>query len=180
MDDSERIHTEAQERRGAVEEKSQQAKEFAKQRSGCRVRAMLGYFGAEAPEKCGRCDLCTELARPWAGSHISREGLVRSLPTRGIVLQLLDDTSGTRYSRRNLERTLVGNVGPAEQALPERLARHHLCGRLAFLGAPDVTQCVDDLIEQGLARAELAVHEGRTYERLEITDEGLARLRRMS
>ena len=174
------IEARAQERRGAVEEKSQQAKEFAKQRSGCRVRAMLEYFGAEAPEKCGRCDLCTELERPWAGSHISREGLVRSLPTRGIVLQLLDDTSGTRYSRRNLERTLVGNVGPAEQALPERLARHHLCGRLAFLGAPDVTQCVDDLIEQGLARAELAVHEGRTYERLEITDEGLARLRRMS
>ena len=138
------IEDQADKRRAAVGRKSQRSKDFAKRQRGCRVREMLTYFDAEALETCGRCDLCTPLPRPWADSHISREGLLESLPTRSIVLQLLDDTRGAGYSRRNLERTLVGSVGSAEHALPERLARHHLCGRLAFLGTPGVKQCVDE------------------------------------
>ena len=144
------------------------------------MREMLAYFDAEALETCGRCDLCTELERPWADSHISSEGLLESLPKRRIVLQLLDDTRGVGYSRRNLERTLVGRVGSAEHALPERLARHHLCGRLAFLGAPGVTQCIEELIERGWARAASAEHDGTVYDRVDITDAGRDCLKRIS
>ena len=174
------IEAKAEDRRDAVAGKSQQAKRLARRRSGCRVREMLAYFDAEALETCDRCDLCTPLPRPWADSHISREGLLESLPARGIALQLLDDTRGARYSRRNLERTLVGSVGSAEHALPERLAGHHLCGRLAFLGAPDVTQCVDDLIEHGWASISSAEHDGTVYDRVEITDLGRAHLKHIS
>ena len=174
------IEDQADKRRDAVGVKSQQAQSFAKRKRGCRVREMLAYFDAETLETCGRCDLCTPLPRPWAGSHISREGLLESLPTRSLVLQLLDDTSGARYSRRNLERTLVGSVGSAEHALPERLARHHLCGRLAFLGATGVTQRIDELIEQGLARTVSAEHDGTVYDRVEITDAGRTYLKRIS
>ena len=174
------IEDQADRRRADVGEKSQQAKDFAKRERGCRVREMLTYFDAEALETCGRCDLCAPLPRPWADSHISREGLLESLPARGIALQLLDDTRGARYSRRNLERTLVGSVGSAEHALSERLAGHHLCGRLAFLGAPDVTQCVDGLIEHGWASTSSAEHDGTVYDRVEITDIGRAYLKHIS
>ena len=174
------IEAKAEDRRGAVARKSARAKSFAKMIQGCRVREMLSYFDAEALEACGRCDLCTPLPRPWADSHISREGLLESLPTRSIVLRLLDDTRGAGYSRRNLERTLVGSVGSADHALPERLARHHLCGRLAFLGAPGVTQCVDDLIEHGWASISSAEHDGTVYDRVEITDLGRAYLKHIS
>ena len=174
------IEDRADKRRAAVGVKSQQAQSFAKRKRGCRVREMLAYLDAETPETCGRCDLCTPLPRLWAGSHISREGLLESLPTRSLVLQLLDDTRGARYSRRNLERTLVGSVGSAEYALPERLARHHLCGRLAFLGAPGVTQCVGELIDTGLAAVQTAEHDGNAYESLEITDAGRTYLKRIS
>ena len=174
------IEAKAEDRKAAVAEKSRQAQAFARSIQGCRVRAMLAYFDADSLETCGRCDLCTSLPRPWADSHISREGLLESLPTRRILLQLLEDTRGARYSRRNLERTLVGSVGSAEHALPERLARHHLCGRLAFLGAPGVTQCVDELIEHGLASASSAEHDGTAYDRVEITDAGRTYLKRIS
>ena len=174
------IEAKAEDRRAAVARKSQQAKDFAKRKHGCRVREMLAYFDADALETCGRCDLCTETEPPWADSHISREGLLESLPKRRIVLHLLDDTRGVGYSRRNLERTLVGSVGSAEHALPERLAGHHLCGRLAFLGAPGVTQCVDGLIDHGLARTASAERDGTTYDRVEIADAGRAYLKRIS
>ena len=174
------IEAKAEDRKAAVAEKSRQAQAFAKRKHGCRVRAMLAYFDADSLETCGRCDLCTSLPRPWADSHISREGLLESLPTRRMLLQLLEDTRGARYSRRNLERTLVGSVGSAEHALPERLARHHLCGRLAFLGAPGVTQCVDELIDHGLASASSAEHDGTAYDRVEITDAGRTYLKRIS
>ena len=171
------IEDRADMRRAAVSKKSQRAKEFAKRKRGCRVREMLAYFDADALETCDRCDLCTESERPWADSYISREGLLESLPKRRLVLQLLDDTRGVGYSRRNLERTLVGSVGTAEHALPERLAGHHLCGRLAFLGARGVTRCVAELIEHGFTQAASAEHDGTAYERLEITDAGRAYLR---
>ena len=174
------IEAKAEDRKAAVAEKSRQAQAFAKRKHGCRLREMLAYFDADSLETCDRCDLCTSLPRPWADSHISREGLLESLPTRRMLLQLLDDTRGAGYSRRNLQRTLVGSVGSAEQALPERLARHHLCGRLAFLGAPGVAQCVNELIEHGLASISSAKHDGTSYDCLEIADAGRAYLKHIS
>ena len=171
------IEDQAQQRRAEVAAKSEQAKRYARQSTGCRVRTMLGYFGAEALEVCDQCDLCADPARPWAASHISREGLVKSLPARSIVLQLLDDTRGVGYSRRNVELTLVGRMGTAENPVPSRLARHHLAGRLAFLGAPAVKALIDDLIVAGLVRAVPSELGGTSYECPEITDEGRAHLR---
>ncbi len=171
------IEAQAERRHAEVAAKSERAKRYAGQSSGCRVRTMMEYFDAEALDVCDRCDLCADLDRRWAASHISREGLVESLPARRIVLQLLDDTRGAGYSRRNLERTLVGSLGSAEHALPPRLARHHLAGRLAFMGASAVALHIDRLIGDGLARSVPAEHDGTRYERLEITDEGREQLR---
>ncbi len=171
------IEDQAEQKRADVAAKSERAKRFARQRTGCCVRTMLEYFDAQTLETCDRCDLCTDLPRPWADSHISREGLVKSLPARRIVLQLLDDTRGAGYSRRNLERTLVGSAGSAEHSLPSRLARHHLAGRLAFLGARAVTAQIDCLVNEGLVRAVAAEHDGTRYESLEVTDEGREHLR---
>ena len=174
------IEAKAGERRDEVQAKSAIAKTFAHQRRGCRVRAMLEYFDADAPHRCSRCDVCVDdLPRPWADSHVSREGLVESLPVRRIVLQLLDDTRGNSYSRRNLERTLVGQKGWSDQALPKRLAEHPSLGRLAFLGLDRVKERINELIDGGAATAQTAEYDGKVYERLEITDNGREYLRRI-
>ena len=175
------IEARAGERRDEVEAKSAKAKTFAHQRRGCRVRAMLEYFGVDAPGSCSRCDVCVDhLPRPWADSHVSREGLVESLPVRRIILQLLDDTRGARYSCRNIERTLVGQRKRSDHALPERLARHPSFGRLAFLGPDGAKKRINDLIADGMATVEAANHRGEAYERLEITADGREYLRRIS
>ena len=174
------IEARADERRNEVQAKSAKAKTFASQRRGCRVRAMLEYFGADAPERCSRCDVCVDdLPRRWADSHVSSEGLVESLPVRRIVLQLLDDTRGAGYSRRNIERTLVDQKGSSDHALPKRLAGHASFGRLAFLGLDAVKERIDDLIANRMVTVEAARHSGKAYERLEITDSGREYLRRI-
>ena len=155
-----------------VQDKSRQAKAFARRRSGCRVRVMLEYFGVAAAEKCVRCDLCARLDRPWGDSHISRDGLLAALPSRGIVLRLVDDTTGDRFSRRRLRQALIGDRGSSDHALPKRLAEHHLYGRLAFLGADAVDQVIDRLINEDLVRAVAMEHDGTSYESLEITQQG--------
>ncbi|MCY4176674.1 MAG: RecQ family ATP-dependent DNA helicase [Acidimicrobiaceae bacterium] len=162
----------AQKRRDRVEGKSRQAKRFAQQSAGCRVQTMLEYFGAEMAETCEQCDQCAELDRPWEASQISREALMESLPVRRIILQIINDTTGSGYSRRNIERALVGQLGSTEHRLPERLANHHLVGRLAFIGAPGVAARIDELVGDGLIHAVASEHEGTHYERLEITADG--------
>ena len=188
------------ERRKAIAaDKSGRAKEFARRTRGCRVRTMLEYFdaAADAVGACGRCDLCSDLERPWNASRLSAEDLCSSLPTRRIVLQLLDDTAGVRYSRRNLERALLGQQGPAaprprlngrsdrallEQRgsaaprLPDSLFRHPSFGRLSLLGAEEVARLIDDLIDQGLVVTVEADYEGKPYQSLEITESGRRKL----
>ena len=151
------IETKADERRNEVQAKSASAKRFARQRHGCRVRAMLEYFGVDAPVTCSRCDVCVgDLPRPWADSHVSREAMVESLPFRRVVLQLLDDIRDVGYSRRKIERTLVGQKGWSDHALPERLASHPSFGRLAFLGVDGVKERIDGLIAGRMATVEAA------------------------
>jgi ATP-dependent DNA helicase RecQ len=43
--------------RGRALEKVDAVQRYARSRE-CRRRALLGYFGEEAPRRCGRCDLC--------------------------------------------------------------------------------------------------------------------------
>ena len=198
------IEEQAKRRQAAVAEQSRRAKEFAELRSVagsaepgdteksrqadriagghalCRRRALLDYLGWDDysqwddPERCGACDGCTRLERPWAGSHLSREALLAALPQRTIVLRLVADTSrgSRRYSRRNLVRTLRG-ADSSQHALAERLAKHPTFGRLAFLGEAGVNEIIDDLIEEGMLTRKAAGYESATaYETLEITSEG--------
>ena len=198
------IEEQAERRRAAVAKQSRRAKEFAELpsvaespdggsseerraagrithgRARCRRRVLLNYLGWDAalgwddPERCGACDGCTDLERPWAGSHLTREALLAALPQRTIVLRLAADTSrgSRRYSRRNLVRTLLG-ADSSQHALPDRLARHPTFGRLAFLGEAGVKEIIDDLIEKGmLTRKVTESKSGTTYDTLEITGEG--------
>jgi len=166
------IEDSAKQRHADVDAKSEQAKGFARQRGGCRLRTMLEYFDAEALAVCNQCDLCVDLDPPWKDSYISRDGLMESLPIRKIVLQLLEDTRGVVYSRRNLERTLIGKRGSGDHSLPERLAQHHLMGRLAFLKLQEVKDQIDDLVNEQLVRVVEAEYGDSRYESLEITEDG--------
>ena len=160
-------------------DKSNRAKAFARRARGCRVRAMLEYFDAiddDTPRSCGRCDLCTSLERPWEDSSLSVEGLSRALPKRSVILQLLDDTSGARYSRKNLEKALLGEQGAAEYSLPDGLSGHPSFGRLGLLDADCVTNLIDSLIEDGSIVAVEDDYEGKAYQSLEITENGRQQL----
>ena len=198
----------ADQRREDVERKSEQAKVFAADKQGCRVQAMLNYL--DAPDAgsssemrrasrtgCGRCDRCTELPRPWAHSHLTANGLQQALPVRRIVLGLLDDVRDSGYSRRNIERTLVGDVFGREQRpqggtahrrvsdhpssaefsrndVPERLAQQPAVGALEFIGPKGVRELIDRLADEGLLQVVPAELDSTPYDRLEITDEGRA------
>ena len=146
----------------------------------CRRRALLEYLGADNhlrwtdPERCGACDGCTSLERPWAASTLDRESLLAALPQRTIALRLVADTSGRRrpYSRPRIVRTLTG-VNAAPHALPQELAAHPTFGRLAIMDQKDVEDLIDELIESGLATEGGREHEsGTIYRHLEITEAG--------
>ena len=196
----------AHRRRDEVAAKSQQAKRFAHEKNSCRVAAMLDYLDAaeagghsvpteESQTGCGRCDHCVELPRPWAGSHLTEAGLQRALPVRRIALSLLDDVDGRDFSRRNIERTLAGDVfGSVTQPRPGRtrqdslaqssgnahgrrpvpkgLAQHPTVGRLAFVGRAGVSKIIDQLVEEGLVELVSSELEGTAYDQLTITDAG--------
>ena len=198
------IEETAQRRRAVVVEQSSRAKGFAampnlreiagqtgagRTRPGrevasgprCRRRALLAYLGwddetgRDSPERCGRCDGCTDLDRPWEGGHLTRDDLVAALPVRRIVLQLVADTSRGRtpYSRRNLVRTLLG-TDSSQHGLPARLAAHPTFGRLRLLGEDGAEEIIRGLIHEGLVAEADAEHEpGTSYETLRITGEGL-------
>jgi ATP-dependent DNA helicase RecQ len=44
------------------------------QSAGCRVRYLVGYFGGEAREDCGRCDSCRTRAAPGSAPHDEPDG----------------------------------------------------------------------------------------------------------
>ncbi|WP_419838022.1 RecQ family ATP-dependent DNA helicase [Candidatus Poriferisodalis sp.] len=192
------VERQCEQRRSEVAEKSDRAKAFARDRRSCRVAALLGYLdapaapGQSAGEGCGRCDACVDLPRPWATSHLTSAGLRAALPVARIILTLLADIEGARYSRTNIERCLVGDLHghrptpgrgqPGREdvetsrrpAVPQHLARHPSAGRLAFVGARNLRASVDELIVEGL----IDVIEddfdgtGARFERLELTDDG--------
>ena len=161
--------------------RSRPGREFVAGGPRCRRRALLAYLGwdddtgRDNPERCGRCDGCTDLDRPWEGSRLTREALVAALPVRRIVLQLVADTSRdrTRYSRRNLVRTLLG-TDSSQHGLPARLAAHPTFGRLRLLGEDGAEKIIGNLIDEGrVAEADAEYEPGTSYDTLRITDEGL-------
>ena len=196
----------AEQRRTVVAEKSDRAKQFAAMTAlehpgtpgdapgpdrrvyraanspRCRRRALLEYFGArdhldwEDPERCGACDGCTHLPRPWVASTLDRERLLAALPKRTIALRLIADTSGRKhpYSRRRIVRALAG-VNNAPHALPNELAAHATFGRLAILREAEVDALIDELIEARLAATgESQTDSATSYEHVAITETGRA------
>jgi len=183
----------AEQRQAVVAEKSDRAKQFAAITAlghagtpggapspRCRRRVLLEYFGAndhldwEDPERCGACDGCAPLPRPWAASTLDRESLLAALPKRTIALRLIADTSGRQhpYSRLRIVRALAG-VNPAPHALPNELATHPTFGRLAILRETEVDALIDELIEDRLAtRGESRTDSGTSYEHVAITETG--------
>ena len=176
------VERQCEQRRSEVAEKSDSAKAFARDRGACRVSALLDYLDASnsLPQAvdggCGRCDVCSDLPRPWAGSHLTEAGLREALPVAQIILVLLADTAHWKYSRKNIERCLAGNLWGADAVgvgdARSLLVKHPSAGRLAFLGEKDVSAAVDALIGEGLVAAVADEFDGTSYVRLELTDDG--------
>ena len=164
------IERSAEDRRRLTEEKSNDAKNLARSSNGCRRKKMLEYLGTEAPESCEQCDLCVELPRPWADSHLTREGLLESLPVNAIITELVESTAGARYSRQRIVNTLAGQSG-GQYELPVRLAKHPAFGRLAFLNREGVEMAVNKLIEDKILIRRQGELQGTGYQYLEIAEQ---------
>lgn len=164
------IEQSAEDRRLLVEEKSSAAKDLAHSSQGCRPNKMLEYLGTDAPESCNRCDLCSDLPRPWADSHLTREGLLESLPVNAIITELVESTAGARYSCKHIVDTLIGKNG-GRHGLPERLANHPSFGRLALLNRQEVESAIDCLIENKVLVNRPGEFDGTRYQYLEVNDD---------
>ena len=190
------IAEEAERRRAIGERQSVAAKGYASPAAGartaprglarrsssrCRRQALLNHLAgaarrqADAPQSCGACDGCEDLARPWADSPLDRTGLVEALGAERLILQLVADNSklARPFSRRNLVRTLTGVAGGGEYALGRWLSDHPTFGRLGLLDEGGVDEHIEDAADKGLcAVAEAEGPSGTPYEYLAITDAG--------
>ena len=129
--------------------RSQQAKDFARNRTSCRRNRMLDYLGASrAPEPCGACDVCDPgLPRPWQDHQITGEQMAEAIPVEPVIEALLRDLAGAPYSKRNVLRTLTGARSRYE--LPEELKSHRLHGSLAHCGRHRVDEALKGMIAAG-------------------------------
>ena len=169
-------------RLAAVQQRAKQARAFAHNSPRCRRRVMLRYLGESDPAQgdpwvCGTCDSCTpDLHRPWKGLEIAYEDAADAQreQAEAVALILIDDVEAGRWSRLNLERTLLGRSGGAHP-LRERLRSHGCYGRLSLLTQQGVQRLVDELIAEGCV--EQYTPAERDYESLRLTDEGRSRRR---
>lgn len=174
------IEEAAEKQRAAARERSEQALRFARGRTACRRRAMLEYLGVSGlPERCGGCDVCSDLPRPWQESEITFDTAAESIPVRQIVLRLAADTAFRRISEQNVVRTLLGDAGSGDRQLHAQERTHPCFGRLEILGRGKVQEIIEDLIDEGLLAREASEWEGRSYPRLTPTEEGVEELSRM-
>lgn len=129
--------------------RSQQAKDFARNRTSCRRNWMLDYLGASrVPEPCGACDVCDPgLPRPWQDHQITGEQMAEAIPVEPVIEALLRDLAGALYSKRNVLRTLTDTSGRYE--LPEELKSHRLRGSLAHCGPRRVREALKEMIAAG-------------------------------
>lgn len=129
--------------------RSQQAKDFARNRTSCRRNWMLDYLGASrAPEPCGACDVCNPgLPRPWQDHQITGEQMAEAIPVEPVIEALLRDLAGAPYSKRNVLRTLTG--ASSRHELPEELKWHRLRDSLAHCSRHQVEETLKEMIAAG-------------------------------
>ena len=129
--------------------RSQQAKDFARNRTSCRRNRMLDYLGASrAPEPCGACDVCDPgLPRPWQDHQITGEQMAEAIPVEPVIEALLRDLAGAPYSKRNMLLALTGARSRYE--LPEELKSHRLRDSLAHCGWHQVEEALKKMIAAG-------------------------------
>ena len=168
-------------RRRAVEERARRARGLARGYPECRRREMLRYLGESDPFEhgflCGGCDACTPgLRRPWRDTAIDTEQVREAVHegAEAVILVLIDDVEGGRWSRRNLVRTLRGDGG-GPYPLDERLRLHSCFDRLGLLEAEEVEDMIDGLIRDGYVEEEQP--RSRAYKTLRLTEEGRGLLR---
>jgi len=163
------IERSAEARKSRAQKKSDEAQKLARSSTGCRRKKMLDYLGAEAPERCTQCDVCAQLPRPWTDSHLTRDGLIESLPVNAIIAELVQSTAGARCSRQRIVNTLAGQSS-GQYGLPERLTKHPSFGRLAFLGRDGIEEAIDALIEDEVLIEHSGELDDTRYQYLEIAE----------
>ena len=179
--DWDRLARRIAEHRRSVESRAAQARKLAHSSPSCRRREMLSYLGESGAVAitCGGCDACTpDLPRPWAEVDIRAQDVQEAAQetAQPLVLMLVDDVEGGKFSRWSVIRTLRGeSYGP--HPLNERLKLHNCFGRLAMLRAGQVEEVIDDLIDSGHIEEVEAQMEGRTWTTLRLTTKGRDRQR---
>lgn len=144
-----RIESDADERRRAVRDLSRHAKEFARNDSSCRRARLLRYLGADADDQCDGCDVCRpDLPRPWAASTLTADQLRPSVPTSTVIVELVRSVQWAEYSRRNLERCLLGHAD-GDYPLPNQLRLHPQFGALRSLRSRELVSAIDALVADG-------------------------------
>ncbi|CAN5146718.1 RecQ family ATP-dependent DNA helicase [soil metagenome] len=105
---------------------------------GCRVLALLEYFGEASVEACGRCSGCQSDAQP---ARLPAAPPAEITPADVAVIRALADARhGALRSPRQLARFLAGITSPA--ATRARLTRHDAFGLLQAVPFPDIlVQC---------------------------------------
>jgi len=89
--------------------------------NACRRKVILNYFGEEAPDNCGSCDVCTSIREKFDGTIIAQKALsaVARLDGRFGLSYLVDFLRGSKSEKiksyhKNLKTYGVGADIPKE------------------------------------------------------------------
>lgn len=168
------IERQCRTRTATISELSTAAKAYARQDARCRRAFLLEYLGLEAPDHCGRCDVCDPaLARPWQSGVLTIDHVRASLPADAVTRAFLYEVGG-RFSQRSIEHALAGSNG-GKWAISIHLTGHHLFGHLSALKPDGVKSVIERLVAAGHVEA-LAVDRdgGSSFQSWKLTDSGRA------
>jgi len=154
---------------------SKAAKAYAKQDKICRRAQLLRYLGLDAPDHCGRCDVCDpDLPRPWTSRSLKVESLREALPAEAVIRAMLYDVGG-RFSQRSIAHALAGSTGGGKYPISAFLQEHRLFGYLASLEVSGVETAVESLVSVGQVESIMVERVGsNAYPSWKLTAAGSA------
>ncbi|MDO8509552.1 MAG: DNA helicase RecQ [bacterium] len=81
--------------------------------NACRRRAILNYFGEEAPDKCGSCDVCSTVREKFDGTVIAQKALsaVARLESRFGLTYVVDFLRGSKSERISASHKTLKTYG---------------------------------------------------------------------